>query len=90
MECDEATGKVYNIGTNEEVTIEQLADKVIAAVGSGSGKKFVPYEVAYGRPIEDMMRRKPCIDKIGEAIGWKPKTNLSQTIDIITESFKEK
>ncbi len=89
MESEESTGKVYNIGSTEEVTIETLADKIIAAVGSASSKKFVPYEVAYGRPIEDMMRRKPSVERIGGVIGWKPKTNLSETLDIIIKSFRE-
>jgi UDP-glucose 4-epimerase len=86
MECNEATGRAFNIGSNEEITIEQLADKVIATTGSKSQKEFVPYEIAYGRPIEDMMRRVPCLERIKETIGWQPKTGLSHTIKLIIES----
>jgi UDP-glucose 4-epimerase len=88
MNCEQATGKVFNIGSVEEITIEALADKVIAMTGSRSKKEFVPYEVAYGRPIEDMMRRVPCLTRIKKAIGWEPKTNLTGALQIIIESLK--
>ena len=85
MECEAAVGDVFNIGSSEEVTIEQLADRVIALTGSDSIKKFVPYEIAYGRPIEDMMRRVPGTERIGDLIGWKPKTTLDQTLEMIID-----
>jgi len=88
MNCEKATGKVYNIGSNEEITIEGLADKIIEMTGSKSKKEFIPYEKAYGRPIEDMMRRVPNLERIKETIGWVPKTNLTETLEIIIESFK--
>ncbi len=56
MTCKQAAGQVYNIGTTEEISIEELAYKIIQITGSKSKKEFVPYEVAYGKPIEDMMR----------------------------------
>jgi UDP-glucose 4-epimerase len=56
--------------------------------GSKSKKEFVPYEKAYGRPIEDMMRRVPNLERISKAIGWKAKTSfdngLKTTIDWYT------
>jgi UDP-glucose 4-epimerase len=88
MLCEKAAGKVYNIGSNEEITIEGLADKIIELTGSKSKKEFVPYEVAYGRPIEDMMRRVPHLERINKTIGWQPKTSLDETLRIIVESFK--
>jgi UDP-glucose 4-epimerase len=81
---------VYNIGSTEEITIEKLADKIIEMTGSKSKKKFIPYEVAYGRPMEDMMRRVPSLERIKKTIGWKPKTNLKETLRIIIESEKLK
>ena len=90
MNCERATGRVYNIGTNEEISIEELADKIIRITGSKSKKEFVPYEVAYGRPIEDMMRRVPSVERIGKTIGWEPKTSLDETLRLIAESFKQK
>lgn len=89
MNRDEAAGEVYNIGSTEEIAIEELADKIIEMTGSKSKKEFISYEKAYGRPIEDMMRRVPGLERIKETIGWEPKTNLSETLQIIIESFKQ-
>jgi UDP-glucose 4-epimerase len=89
MNCEEAAGKVYNIGSTEEIAIEELADKIIEMTGSKSKKEFISYEKAYGRPIEDMMRRVPGLERIKETIGWEPKTDLAKTLQIIIESFKQ-
>ena len=88
MSCEQAAGKVYNIGSSEEISIEGLADRIIEMTGSKSTKRFVPIEVAYGRPIEDMMRRVPCLERIEKTIGWKPKTKLNETLRLIVESEK--
>jgi len=80
MACEEAVGGIFNIGSSEEVSIEQLADRVIALTGSRSEKKRVAYEEAYGRPIEDMMRRVPSTDRIAALIGWEPKIDLDETL----------
>ena len=88
MNCEEAAGKVYNIGSAEEITIEGLADKIIEMTGSKSKKEFVPYEVAYGRAIDDMMRRIPNLERTKETIGWEPKTTLTEMLQVIIESFK--
>jgi UDP-glucose 4-epimerase len=88
MNCDHAAGKVYNIGSSEEISIEELADKIIEMTGSKSQKQFVPYEVAYGRPIEDMMRRVPSLQRIKEKIGWESGTSLDEILQVIIESFK--
>jgi UDP-glucose 4-epimerase len=89
MNCPQAAGRVYNIGSTEEITIEALADKIIAMTGSKSKKEFIPYEKAYGKPIDDMMRRVPSLERIGNAIGWKPVTGLDDTLRIIIKSFRE-
>ncbi len=86
MDCSEATGRVFNIGSDEEITIEQLADKIIAITGGKSKKEFVSYEVAYGRPIEDMMRRVPCLELINKTLGWRPKTDLNAALRLIADS----
>lgn len=88
MNCEQAAGKVFNIGTSEEISIEDLADKIIDMTGSQSKKKFVPYEVAYGRPIEDMMRRVPSTERIKETIGWQPRTRLDEILQTIIDSIK--
>ena len=92
MNCESrlvGDGRVFNIGSTEEITIEGLADKIIEMTGSRSKKKFVPYDVAYGRPIEDMMRRVPSIERIKKTTGWRPQTSLDKTLKVVIESFKE-
>ena len=89
MNCPQTSGKVYNIGNNEEISIEELADKIIKITNSKSKKEFVPYEIAYGRPMDDMMRRVPSVEHIKKTIGWEPKTSLDETLKLITESIKQ-
>jgi UDP-glucose 4-epimerase len=88
MHCDEAAGKVFNVGSTEEISMEALADRIIAITGSASRKEFVPYVVAYGRPIEDLMRRVPNTERIRQAIGWQPRTSLDQTLRTIVEYYR--
>jgi len=88
--CEKAAGKVYNVGSDEEISVEELADIIIKMTGSKSKKEFVPYEVAYGRPIEDMMRRIPSLVQVKEAIGWESKTSLAETLQVIIDSEKLK
>jgi UDP-glucose 4-epimerase len=88
--CEKAAGRVYNVGSDEEISVEELADIIIKMTGSKSKKEFVPYEVAYGRPIEDMMRRVPSLVRIKEAVGWKPITSLAETLQVIIDSEKLK
>ncbi len=84
----DACGQVFNIGNDEEITIHDLAQKVIARVGSPSTIKLVPYEDAYEPGFEDMRRRVPSLEKIGQAIGWEPTTALDETIDQIVDYFR--
>lgn len=89
MDSPQAAGAVYNIGSNEEISVSQLADKIIEMTGSKSKKEFVPYEKAYGAPMEDMMRRVPSIERIGQTIGWKPQISLEKTLQIIIEQTRK-
>jgi UDP-glucose 4-epimerase len=88
MSCPDAPGRVYNIGSTEEITIEKLADKIIEMTGSKSTKKYITYEEAYGKPFDDMMRRVPCLDRIKETIGYEPKMSLHQTLQKIIHDIK--
>lgn len=90
INCDDAMGKVYNIGSKEEISIEELADKIIEMTESKSKKQYISYEQAYGRPIEDMMRRMPSLEKIKETIKWEPKTNLDEILRAIIDSERLK
>ncbi len=89
MNCEEAAGKVYNVGSDEEITIEALADKIIEITGSKSKKEFISYEQAYGRPIEDMMRRAPSLERIKGTVGWMPRRNLTESLKLIVDSFEK-
>lgn len=88
MNHPQAPGRVYNIGSTEEITIEALADKIIQMTASKSPKKFISYEEAYGQPFDDMMRRVPCLDRINQIIGYEPKTGLDRMLQIIIDDMK--
>jgi UDP-glucose 4-epimerase len=75
-----AIGQVFNIGSTEEVTIRELAERVIAATGSQSKIVYVPYEEAYAPGFEDMRRRVPDLGKIQQLIGYEPHYTLDDTI----------
>lgn len=80
-------GQVFNVGADREITIEELADRVIARTGSTAGKRFISYEEAYDKQFEDMVRRVPDISKLREAIGFDPSYSLDDTLDdLIVES----
>ncbi len=85
-----AVGEVFNIGTQEEVTIEQLAKEVIRVTNSKSGIVYISYEEAYEEGFEDMQRRVPDISKINKLIGFKPTYNLTEIIADIIKYLKYK
>jgi UDP-glucose 4-epimerase len=80
IDSKEAVGQVFNIGNNQQITIMELAKKVIEVTGSKSKIDLVPYEKAYGPGFEDMQRRVPDISKIKKMLGWEPKIGLEQII----------
>jgi UDP-glucose 4-epimerase len=75
-----AVGQVFNIGSTEEVTIRELAERVIAATRSQSKIVYVPYEEAYAPGFEDMRRRVPDLEKIHQLIGYEPHYSLDETL----------
>jgi UDP-glucose 4-epimerase len=87
--AENTIGKVINIGNDNEISINDLAQKIIKETNSKSKKIYVPYTEAYGDGFEDMERRVPNINLINELVGWKPKRNLSTMIaDIAAEMGK--
>lgn len=90
MDCPHAPGRVYNIGSNEEISIEDLAERIIEISGSKSEKKRVSYEEAYGKPFDDMLRRQPCLDRIAETVGYKPRTSLEQILREVIEHMRKR
>ena len=83
----EALGEIFNIGSDDEISIEDLAQKVIARVGSKSKVSYIPYEMAYEQGFEDMPRRIPALDKINCLTGWRPTTSLDDCIDLVIQEF---
>ena len=80
MDSDEAIGQVFNVGNNSQISIMELAKKVIEITGSKSSIEKIAYEKAYPEGFEDMQRRVPDISKIKQVLGWEPKINLDQII----------
>jgi UDP-glucose 4-epimerase len=91
-QCPEAVGEVFNVGSTVEVTISELAGKVLGTVDAlnlrpstvkADEKRivFIPYEEAYEAGFEDMRRRVPDISKIKAVMGWEPKLSLEETLE---------
>ena len=80
MDSDKAVGNVFNIGNNQQISILELAKKIIEITGSKSEIVKVPYSEAYPEGFEDMQRRVPDVSKIKNALGWTPQIGLDQII----------
>ena len=87
MERDEAVGEVFNIGSNEEVSIMELARRVRELTGSNSEIVTVPYDEAYEEGFEDMPRRVPNISKVGALTGFRPTVTLDQILQSVIEYY---
>jgi UDP-glucose 4-epimerase len=86
----DAPGQVYNVGSEQEVSILELAEKIKKATGSSSRVVCVPYDEAYQEGFEDMMRRVPDVSKAGKAIGYRPTVNLDQILADVIQHEKAK
>ena len=80
MDSDKSVGEVFNVGNNQQISIMELAKKVIEITGSKSTIEKIAYEQAYPQGFEDMQRRVPDISKIKQVLGWSPEINLDQII----------
>ena len=80
MDSDKAVGEVFNVGSNQQISVMELAEKVIEITGSSSTIEKIAYENAYPEGFEDMQRRVPDISKINKVLGWSPEINLDQII----------
>ena len=87
--AENTVGKVINIGNNFEISINELARKIISETESKSEIVYVPYSDAYGDGFEDMERRVPNIDLIKELVGWQPKRNLTTIISDIAAEMRK-
>jgi UDP-glucose 4-epimerase len=83
--CDEAVGKVFNIGSTEEISILELARRVKSQLDSDSPIQFIPYDQAYAPGFEDMQRRVPDISRIQAMIDWQPRLNLNVILQRVAD-----
>ncbi len=90
MDAEDSVGEVFNIGSNEEVSILQLAERVKDLTGSKSEIVFVPYDEAYEEGFEDMPRRVPDISKIARAVGFHPTIKLDGILQSVIDYHRGK
>jgi UDP-glucose 4-epimerase len=90
IEHTSAVGEVYNIGSADEVTILQLAERIKKLSESQSKIVFLPYDQAYGVGFEDMLRRVPDISKIKELVGYEPTRKLDQILQSVIDYRRTK
>ncbi len=83
MDTPTASGQVYNIGSDQAVSIRELAEEVIARVNPELSIEYLPYNKAYGEDFEDVRRRVPCLDRLEQTLGSKPSMTLGQILDDI-------
>jgi UDP-glucose 4-epimerase len=83
MLCDAelANGRVFNVGSEKEITIIELAGKVIERTGSRSAIRLVPYEEAYSDGFEELGKRKPDTTAVRQLTGWEPTREIEDIID---------
>ena len=90
MTLDEAVGQVFNVGSDEEITILDLARRVVGVAGGNSEIRLVPYEEAYEVGFEDMPRRIPDLSKIRRFIGYRPEYDLDDIIRSVVDYFRRR
>ncbi len=86
VECPAAVGEVVNVGTDHEVSIAQLADRVREVLGSNSPVERIPHEQAMGQPFQDMARRRPDLRKLERLTGFRPAIPLDRIIRDVAAS----
>jgi UDP-glucose 4-epimerase len=86
--CAAARGQVFNVGSTEEISMRDLADKVIETLESKSAVEFVPYSEAYAPGFDDMRRRKPVVNKLAATVGFRPRTGLQAIIELTAAAMR--
>ena len=89
MDEDQAVGGVFNIGSTEEVSILELAHRVLAVTSSESPIEFMSYQDAYGEGFEDMPRRVPSLEQIRATIGYEPRLSLDDVLRSVVAYERE-
>jgi len=85
MDARDISGQIFNVGSTERVTINELAQRVLTLTGSSSTTVPVPYDEVYGQGIEDMLHRQPAIEKVSGAIGWEPTRSLEEILGDVVQ-----
>jgi len=88
-DCDEAYGQVFNVGSDEELTVLELAQRIRKMCDSKSEIEFVPYEKVYGSSFEDMRRRVPDLRKIQRFVGYRPEVSGNQLLEMTVRDMCE-
>ncbi|HEY8340461.1 MAG TPA: NAD-dependent epimerase/dehydratase family protein [Egibacteraceae bacterium] len=84
-----AEGRVFNIGSDVETSVLELAERVAALLGTAADVRLVPYEAHYGRGFEDTPRRVPDITRAREVLGWEPEVDLDDGLARTYEWWKQ-
>ncbi|HTR96314.1 MAG TPA: GDP-mannose 4,6-dehydratase, partial [Candidatus Acidoferrales bacterium] len=82
MDTKEAEGEVFNVGSDEEISVVELAHRIRRMCQSESAIEFVPYEQVYGQSFEDMRRRVPDLRKIRRVTGYRPQVLLDRLLEL--------
>jgi UDP-glucose 4-epimerase len=83
--CKQARGEIFNIGGTEEISILELAKRVVKTLGSKSKIELIPYDQAYAPGFDDMRRRKPLVKKLERLVKFKPQTPLREIIRLTAQ-----
>ncbi|HON45270.1 MAG TPA: GDP-mannose 4,6-dehydratase, partial [Planctomycetota bacterium] len=78
-----ALGEIINIGSTEEISIKNLAEKIIAKIGNNNTIQYTPFQKVYTENFEDMQRRVPNVQKLQDLLGYTPKMTMDQILDKI-------
>lgn len=79
-DADHTVGEVFNIGSTQEISMLDLAHRVVQLTESSSTIEFIPYASAYGENFEDMPRRVPSLEKVRRTVGYEPRMTLDETL----------
>jgi UDP-glucose 4-epimerase len=81
LDCQEARGRVFNIGSSAEISILELGRRILRSTGSSSRMVLVPYQDAYGEEFEELGRRRPNTAALELLTGWGPRKTIDDAID---------
>ena len=89
MQEPRALGEIFNLGSQQEISIRDLAQRIIELTGTSSGVQYIPYEEAYEAGFEDMRRRVPDTSKVRALLGYSPDSNLDDILNDVIAHFRE-